>query len=108
MLHVIECKRGHGLRVRAFFAAVNVGAPIDSEANSTADAAADWLNSDLKIKISPKLYVLQKYKSWLRKLLSYVKGGIQAKGIWKQDPEANIWAQEEWECGAEEAPQRTS
>ena len=24
------------------------------------------------------------------------KGGIQAKGIWKQDPEANIWAQEKW------------
>ena len=24
----------------------------------------------------------------------HVKGGIQAKGIRKQDPEANIWAQE--------------
>ena len=24
----------------------------------------------------------------------YIKGGIQAKGILKQDPEANIWAQE--------------
>jgi hypothetical protein len=31
-------------------------------------------------------------------MVSYIKGGIQAKGIWKQDPEANIWAQEngEW------------
>jgi hypothetical protein len=25
------------------------------------------------------------------------KGGKQAKGIWKQDPEVNIWAQEGWE-----------
>ena len=33
------------------------------------------------------------------------KGGIQAKGIWKQDPEANIWAQEGWEWGVEKAPQ---
>ena len=31
------------------------------------------------------------------------KGGIQAKGIWKQDPEANIWTQEEWEWEVEEA-----
>ena len=27
-------------------------------------------------------------------MVSYIKGGMQAKGIWKQDPEANIWAQE--------------
>ena len=26
-------------------------------------------------------------------MVSYIKGGMQAKGIWKQDPEANIWAQ---------------
>ena len=31
--------------------------------------------------------------------------GIQAKGIWKQDPEANIWAQEGWEWGVEKTPQ---
>ena len=24
-------------------------------------------------------------------MVSYIKGGMQAKGIWKQDPEANIW-----------------
>ena len=30
---------------------------------------------------------------------------IQAKGTWKQDPEANIWAQEGWEWGVEKAPQ---
>ena len=29
---------------------------------------------------------------WLWNMVSYIKGGIQAKGIWKQDPEANIWA----------------
>ena len=23
-------------------------------------------------------------------MVSYIKGGTQAKGIWKQDPEANI------------------
>ena len=38
-------------------------------------------------------------------MVSYIKGGIQAKGIWKQDPEANIWAQEGWELGVEKAPQ---
>ena len=38
-------------------------------------------------------------------MVSYFKGGIQAKDIWKQDPEANIWAQEGWEWGMEEAPQ---
>ena len=37
--------------------------------------------------------------------VSYIKGGIQVKGIWKQDPEANIWSQEEWEWGVEKAPQ---
>ena len=37
-------------------------------------------------------------------MVSYIKGGFQAKGIWKQDPEANIWAQEGWEWGVEKAP----
>ena len=36
---------------------------------------------------------------------SYIKGGIQAKGIWKQDPEQNIWAQAGWELEVEKAPQ---
>ena len=38
---------------------------------------------------------------WLWDMISYVKGGMQAKGIWKQDLEVNIWAQ--WEV--EKAPQ---
>ena len=38
---------------------------------------------------------------WLRNMVSYIK----AKGIWKQDPEANIWIQEGWEWGVEKAPQ---
>ena len=38
-------------------------------------------------------------------VLSYIKGGIQAKGISKQDSEANIWAQKGWEWGVEKAPQ---
>ena len=33
---------------------------------------------------------------WLWNMVSYIKGGMQAKGIWQQDPEANIWAQERW------------
>ena len=37
----------------------------------------------------------------IKYMVSYIKGGSQAKGIWKQDPEANIWAQEGWECGVE-------
>ena len=30
-------------------------------------------------------------------MFSYIRRGTQAKGIWKHDPEANIWAQEGWE-----------
>jgi hypothetical protein len=32
-------------------------------------------------------------------MVSYIKGGMQAKGIWKQDPKANILAQKGWELG---------
>ena len=38
-------------------------------------------------------------------MVSYIKGGSQAKGIWKQDPEANIWVQGGWEWGVEKASQ---
>ena len=38
-------------------------------------------------------------------MVSYIKGGIQAKGIWKQDPEVNIWVQERCEWGVEKASQ---
>jgi hypothetical protein len=38
-------------------------------------------------------------------MVSYVKGGMQAKGIRKQDPDSNIWAQERFEWGVEKAPQ---
>ena len=31
-------------------------------------------------------------------MVSYIKEGMQAKGIWKQDPEANIWDQEGCKC----------
>ena len=34
-------------------------------------------------------------------MVSYINGEMQAKGIWKQDSEANIWAQEGWEWGVE-------
>ena len=35
-------------------------------------------------------------------MVSYIKGGTQVKGIWKQDPDANIWAQVGCEWGVEE------
>ena len=38
-------------------------------------------------------------------MVSYIKGRMQDKGIWKHDPEANIWAQEVYELGVEKAPQ---
>ena len=31
---------------------------------------------------------------WLLSIVSYIKGRIKAKGIRKQEPEANIWVQE--------------
>ena len=38
-------------------------------------------------------------------MISYIKVGMQAKGNWKQDPEANIWDKESWKSEVEEAPQ---
>ena len=38
-------------------------------------------------------------------MVSYIKGGMQAKGIGKQDTEANIWAQEGREWGVKKAPE---
>ena len=45
---------------------------------------------------------------WLWNIVSYIKEGIQAKGIWKQDPDANIWVQEGWEWGMEKAKELKS
>ena len=42
---------------------------------------------------------------WLWNMVSYIKEGMQAKGIWKQDPEVNIWDQDGWDWGVEKAPQ---
>jgi hypothetical protein len=36
-------------------------------------------------------------------MIYHIKGGMQAEGIWKHDPEANILAQEGYECGVEKA-----
>ena len=38
-------------------------------------------------------------------IIIIIKGGMQAKGIWKQDPEANIWVQGEWKWEVENSPQ---
>ena len=43
-------------------------------------------------------------KLWLWNMVPYIKGGMKAKGIRKQDTEANISAQEGWEWGVEKAP----
>jgi hypothetical protein len=41
---------------------------------------------------------------WLWSMVSYIKGGTHAKGIWKQDPEANIWAQDRWKGEMDNVP----
>ena len=60
--------------------------------------------SDLttNMKISPR--VLQIY---LNRLNKYVNNNwaTKAKGIWKQDPEANTWAPQGWDWGVEKASQ---
>ena len=38
-------------------------------------------------------------------MVSYIKGEMQAKGICKQDPKANIWVQGARGWGLEKAPQ---
>ena len=38
-----------------------------------------------------KLVYLKWNSAWNK--VSLIKGEMQVKGIWKQDPEANIWAQ---------------
>ena len=44
--------------------------------------------------------MLYDYEAWSLALV-----GTQDKGVWKQDPEANIWAQEVCEWGVNKAPQ---
>jgi len=34
-------------------------------------------------------------------MIPYIKGGTHAKGIWKQESDANIWVQEGWEWRVE-------
>ena len=41
----------------------------------------------------------------LTNMVPYIKGEIQAKGTWKEDPGANISAQEGWEWEVEKVPQ---
>jgi hypothetical protein len=63
-----------------------------------------FLYKNLKIKIYKTIIlpvVLYGCETWSLTL----KGRMQAKGIWKRDSEANIWAQEGWELGVEKAPQ---
>ena len=38
-------------------------------------------------------------------MISYIKGRTQANGIWKQDPEANIWVQNGRKYGVEKVSQ---
>ena len=56
------------------------------------------LLDNLKIKIN-KIIIFASCDIRMWNMVSYIKGGVQANGIWKQDPEANIWAQEGWGWG---------
>ena len=38
-------------------------------------------------------------------MVFYIKGRMQAKDFWEQDPEVNIWAQEECELGVDKVSQ---
>ena len=51
------------------------------------------------------IFMIASCTIWMWNMVSYIKGGTQIKGIWKQDPIANIWAQKGWEWGVEKAPQ---
>ena len=56
-----------------------------------------------------KLKYIKQLISPVVKMVSYIKEGLQAKGIWKQDPEASIWAEEGWEWEVEKVtPWETS
>ena len=51
------------------------------------------------------LYDVELAGSFRKKNYYCIKGRMQAKGIWKQDPEANVWNQKRWEWRVEKAPQ---
>ena len=61
------------------------------------------LSKNLKIKIYKIILpvVLYGYEAW-----SLTLRETKTKGIWKPDPEVNIWGQEGWEWGVEKTPQR--
>ena len=58
------------------------------------------LSKNLKIKIY-KTNNTASCAIWLWSMVSYIKGGTQDKGIWKQDPEASTFAQKGQEWGME-------
>ena len=58
------------------------------------------LHSPFSSLLGPNILQNFKFKTTHR-----IKGRTQAKCIWKQDPEANIWTQEAWEWGVEKTPQ---
>ena len=62
-----------------------------------------FLSKTFKIKICTTIVLPVVLYGW--SMVSYIKGGMQAKGIWKQEPEANIWAQEGCEWWVEKASQ---
>ena len=63
-------------------------------------------------RLLSKILQIKTYKTiilpvaiWLWKMISYIKGGMQVKGVWKGNPKAYIWAQEGCEWGMEKVPQ---
>ena len=64
-----------------------------------------FLSKNLKIKILQYGNNIAICSIWMWNMVYYIKGEIQTKGIWKQDPEANIWAQVRCEWGIQKGPQ---
>ena len=44
------------------------------------------------------------YTIWLWNMAFYIKEGMQARSIWKQEPDVNIWALDGWEWEVEKDP----
>ena len=63
------------------------------------------LSLHYKLNVTCLLQHQQIFVIHTRKIININTFHNLAKGIWKQDPEANIWAQAGWEWGVEKTPQ---
>ena len=83
----------HTHQVLAYINDVNIIGNGTRTIERNADLLLDacLLSKNLKIKIYKTIRLPVVLYSC--ETCSYIKGGTQAKGIWKQDPEMNIWVQ---------------